>query len=178
MDSIKLAALVRQIGDLAPQVGQEHSGQHAAIQVERAAETKLLERAIEMAQPGLEAISNRLELWEDWRGVVVIDKWSDNNEDVNTRRIYVLASGELAEEWRCFSPDEDLNFSVRRAKRSARYIIDRYNAADIIAVLHREFAKQVGKRVPSTERALNSAKKMNAILTLLDVPVQDPEIPF
>lgn len=167
MEKAKLAVLVREIGKVAPRVGKEYAEQQSAFEAEREAEEKLLASVIEMAKPGLPAISNPIkglyEPFSESRGVLLCE-----DADGRPVRVYLLDEGDLL-----VARQDDVFDPHRRSRaeyQSVRQIIEQYDVADLVAALHAALVKQVGKREPSTATAREGAAKLNAILTLLDVP--------
>ncbi len=171
MDKMKVAALIREIGNVAPRVGQEYAQQQAAFEAERKTRIHLLTRAIDLAKPGLEAISNTV-LWTDpeagWCGFPVVDEWGSDSEPWKpdmTTRIYLAPDGTMF---------EALRWDDAGAPRPLLHKIDvsdaaeRYDVGEMIEALHNAIMRQLGKRYRSTEEATNDARKLGAILTLLD----------
>lgn len=180
MDKVKLAAIVREIGKVAPQVGKEFADQKAAFEEERAASEKLLTSVIEMAKPGLAAISNSIPSAIE-NGILL---WEGKTRLSRPLRVYLLENGDLYEEWQVQDDDTDEWHNTGKV-RTPRYVVEKYDVPNMITGLHTALTKQAGKRVPSTQRAKDGAARVNAILTLLDAPpaANDPvydadEIPF
>lgn len=169
MEKAKLAELVREIGRVAPRVGKEYAEQQAAFEAERRAEEKLLASVIEMARPGLPAIANPISS-STVPGVLL---WEGKTREGEALRVYLQTDGVLWEEWETkviSAYGEVLGTQAKCDEQSVRYIIEKYDVADLVAKLHAALTKQVGRREPSTATARDGAAKLNAILTLLDVP--------
>jgi hypothetical protein len=161
MDNLKLAAVVREIGAVAPKVAKEHAEQQAAFNAELDAETKLLESVIEMAKPALPAICNGI-----GASATAFLMWEGQTQNELPLRLYILASGELVEAWDYFH--DELNQVVgTQHPREPRFVAQKYEVSDLIATLHSAIVKQNGKRVPSTETAKQETERLRAILTLL-----------
>jgi hypothetical protein len=165
MNQLRLAAMVRDISKAAPVVHREYVDQQAAFGAERAVEEKLLGSVIEMAKPALPAIANSIP--SSRVSGVLLHEATDQNE--HPLRVYVLEDGDLFETWESWVEEFDL-WSERGAIRTASEVVEKYDVPKLVEALHAALTRQVGKRLPSTGRAKESAGKLNAILTLLDIP--------
>jgi hypothetical protein len=171
MNQIKVATLVREIGKVAQQVGNEYADQQAAFEAERKARIELFERAIELAKPALPAIANPVP-WTDreagWCGFPIVDEWGPDDEpwkaDMRTR-IYVAPDGTLfeASRYEKHGGPEPLLHAI-----DTDSVADRYEVGEMIAALHGAIVRQAGKRCRSAADAMTDARKLAAIVTLLD----------
>jgi hypothetical protein len=169
MDNMKLAALAREIADVAPQVSKEYLDQQSAFDAKHEAEVRLLQAVIATAKPALPAISNRIGHW-DKRGVLV---WEGTGPGHKPLRYFVLDDGTLALNYSKCDADEASWAEVLGVIEPHVLLSSGGSLGDVIPGLHRQLTKQLGKRLPSTEGARKEAGKLKAILTLLDLPTEN-----
>ena len=139
--------LVTQIARSAIAAGQAYDRQGQAFEAERQAEVALLERAIELARPGLPSVSNAIEgvgagAW----GVKLTDGW------------YLLTDGTIGE------PRAGWFEAMPYAS-----VLDSFTLHEILRPLVALFEKQAKGREPSTLAAEKRVAKLLAILELLSV---------
>ncbi len=167
MNQVRMATLVAEIGKVAPQVGKEYAEQQAAFQAERNGRIEVFQRAIEMAKPALEAILDPVPgVIPDsgWCGFPIVDEWGPDGEKKpmpgTSQRV-------------CLAPDGGLFLAFRRLTPmpvpiGLEYVVNHYDVGAAITALHGAIVKQAGKRCRSAAEATNDARKLAAIVTLLD----------
>lgn len=169
-DSVKLAALAREIGELAPRIGKEYEDQQDAFRQQHLAEVRLLNSLVSMVKPGLPAICAHLPGLTDSipvtfdKGILLHEGKDGNN---NTVRLCLLEDGTFFQNGMRFQDDlgEWVEYGV---KRDIEKVVQKYDVAPMIATIHGLLVKQAGKRRLSTVEARGTAATFNAILTLLD----------
>lgn len=173
MNQVRIAALVREIGKVAPQVGKEYAAQQAAFEAERSARIDVFERAIEMAKPALEAISNTVPGTAPeagWCGFPLVDEWGPDEGEPWTSdcatRIYLAPDGTLFHALRNASPAGFPDPMLH--KTCVEAVVDNHDVGEMIAALHTAIVRQAGKRCRSAAEATADARKLAAIVTLLD----------
>ncbi len=186
---LKLAAQVREIGALAPQIVQEKQAHDAAIEGERDAEAALLAKVVALAKPALPAIASAVEFFPDHRGVLIFDGWKNGSAtETRGRRVYLLENGDFAETWRTVERDDKAIaakcskipcawaikdpkgsglFIQFRSCSSPRCVVRWHDPKPLISGLHDQMMRQRGKRVSCIIEAQKSTTKLQAILTLL-----------
>jgi len=162
MSDLQLAALVSEIGTVAPKVAKELSEQKAAFEAELEAETKLLTSVIEIAKPALPAVCGNVGL-----GVPGLLLWEGKTKFDFPLKLYVLVDGCLLEEWEHRDSDTG-EVLTRQRPREPHLVCEKYPVADLITAFHGAILKQNGRRARSTAVSREEVSKLRAILTLLD----------
>jgi hypothetical protein len=171
-DSVKLAAMAREIGELAPRVGKEYAEQQDAFHQQHLAEVRLLTSLVNMVKPGLPAISRNIASHYE-SGVLVFDGKGNNGKPV---RLYLIEDGTFWKTWEYL--DEDCGeWKETGSFRSIDEAADEFDITPIIFNLNGLLAKQAGKRKASTVQAREKVNTINAILTLLGSPQPPPQPP-
>jgi len=135
--------LVSMIQRTALAAGQAYDRQGATFEAERQAEVALLEKAIELARPGLASVSNAIES-AGAHGVKLTDGW------------YLLTDGTIGEPmagW--FEPHPYVS------------VLDRLSLEEILRPLAALFEKQAKGREPSTLAAEKRVAKLLALVELM-----------
>ena len=137
--------LVAQIQRTAVAAGEAYEKQGNAFEGERQAEISLLEKAIELARPGLPAVCSRVE--GDPTAVPRVEL---------TPGLFILQDGRLAQ-----GGDRTVVVITREEA------LDTHNLPDILRPLAKLFEKQAKGREPSTVEAQKRAAKLLALVELL-----------
>jgi hypothetical protein len=128
--------------------GQAYDRQGQAFEAERQAEVAILEKAIELARPGLPSVVNAVEAMPQYmrRAELAPD-------------LFILEDGRLAR--RTFPKGPDVMV------RPADEVLNEFTLQEVIQPLAALFEKQVKGREPSTLAAEKRVAKLSAILELL-----------
>jgi hypothetical protein len=136
--------LVSIIQETAIRAGRTYDRQGAAFEAERQAEVAILEKAIELARPGLASVSNAIET-AGAHGVKIAEG------------LYLLTDGTIGE------PQAGWFEAMPYATA-----LDRLSLPEILRPLADLFAKQVKGRESSTLAAEKRAAKLVALAELVD----------
>jgi len=132
--------------------GQAYDRQGAAFEAEHEAEVAILERAIELARPGLPSISNAID-GEHYRGVELVPG------DGNNGGLWLSENGTFVWEERTSKP---------RQLQTISRVLEGWGLPEILRPLAALFEKQVKGREPSSEKAEKRAAKLLALAELID----------
>jgi hypothetical protein len=197
VDGTTRVAVLTSIQELAPIVAASHAELDAAIDLERAAEAALLERAISVAKPALRALAKRIVRssyktagrngcdyvarteYHDEIGVCLDDRYDRETDSAGDRgsfcgtRLYLLRDGRLAETERTGSwsqwqgAADEWETTIRIL--TPRDVMDRaYELYACLSALRDALAKHAAGSAGKRSKAARArAERLSALVTLV-----------
>lgn len=181
------------IAEKAPQIAELARAREAAISAERDAEAAILERAIDLVRPALEALCGRIPISfreqvgsprpadygysAEYRGFCLVDGFARDTSCIDGglyygERLYLLADSSLLalrREGHWSEEDEGLCEweVVDQRPLSPREVMDEYTLAECLEPMWAALDRPVKSYVEPLRKAQERAERLRAILTLL-----------